>query len=422
MKTKIIRSPWSRRFLAIVVVMLCASLYQADAQLSWKSLPSGVQYQVNDIVFVSESLAYIAADDGVVLKSMDAGATWKKIILPWDFDLRTIEFFNDTVGFASPGGVILATRNGGESWDSIYVPQGDLAVTYECDMIDSTCVACAGGRWQGIQVKLGTVLMSHDQGRTWEDRSSGIGDVIYGIDFVSREIGVAVSARGSVYRTEDAGINWTLIDSTESIRYEDVDFFDSRRGMIVGTGGNVRVTEDSGKTWMDRDIPGGDWLNSVDFDDKSGVRVVTASGWIYYSSDFGMNWTPEYVAQSHWLLEIEHGPDGVCIATGRNGLLLRGIWTSGVDDDRRDHETTPDVSLHFLHHEPVLVFNQPMNTEVSLRIYSIDGEAIDNLLLTIKGPRWMFPLGSYLPSSGNYILEAIVDRRSQRQFLLPFYR
>jgi photosystem II stability/assembly factor-like uncharacterized protein len=63
---------------------------------------------------------YVAGDRGLILRSRDAGASWRSLNSPVSQNLYSIHMATNMTGFAvGAGGVILRTTNGGRSWPQV---------------------------------------------------------------------------------------------------------------------------------------------------------------------------------------------------------------------------------------------------------------------------------------------------------------
>src|SRR5215813_4098595 len=105
---------------------------------------------------------------------------------------------------------------------------------------DSTAVVAVGGS--------GTILRTDDGGITWTLQSSGTNNSLWAVSFVDANTGTAVGARGTILRTDDGGITWTPQFSGTTENLTSVSFVDANTGIAVG----VRVilrTDDGGATW-----------------------------------------------------------------------------------------------------------------------------------------------------------------------------
>jgi hypothetical protein len=100
----------------------------------------------------------ITGEDGSILHSNDAGATW----LP--LTSGTTEGLND-VSLGGPNNWVVVGANG-------------------------------------------TILVSTDGGAIWQTRPSGFGVHLNGVDFAGPNTGVAVGNSGVILRTDDGGMTW----------------------------------------------------------------------------------------------------------------------------------------------------------------------------------------------------------------------
>lgn len=91
---------------------ICTVLYTSDGGNNWNIIIDIIQNQANKIVFSEPNVAWIALDDGKILKSNDAGQSFYEInthtSLTDEMDLLTIDFSNNGIGvFAGEYGKVL---------------------------------------------------------------------------------------------------------------------------------------------------------------------------------------------------------------------------------------------------------------------------------------------------------------------------
>jgi gliding motility-associated-like protein len=103
---------------------------------------------VNDVHYVTPTVAYASGDSGMLLKSTDGGINWAQVNNPLYANARSINavwFLNKDTGYIAGQAHILApaqadslnpnaspklyfTRNGGSTWDSINAPRGAVSM------------------------------------------------------------------------------------------------------------------------------------------------------------------------------------------------------------------------------------------------------------------------------------------------------
>lgn len=79
-----------------------------------------------DVYFSDTKTGYILAKDGLLLKTIDGGKTWKEIVIPYnksvksEFDnnlmLETVVFKDKERGCVAGSEIVACTTNGGETW------------------------------------------------------------------------------------------------------------------------------------------------------------------------------------------------------------------------------------------------------------------------------------------------------------------
>lgn len=129
---------------------------------------------------------------------------------------------------------------------------------------------------------------------------------IYDVCFVTPQIGWAVGDRGTIWKTSDAGENWTLQNSFVDCSLRGVSFIDANRGIAVGgffvpfsnrSEGVILQTNDGGENWERVPCPLAPMLHRVKMENRSHAWVAgevspMSPGGIFRTSDGGRNWLP----------------------------------------------------------------------------------------------------------------------------------
>ena len=117
--------------LVLILFFLALSVRSIRAQ-SWKTLASNTDTNLRGISAAKiPSTNHIAiwasGSHGVILRSLDDGATWTRLSVPGqpDLDFRGIIAFSDATAYLMSSGEgdksrIYKTTNGGQSWDQLY--------------------------------------------------------------------------------------------------------------------------------------------------------------------------------------------------------------------------------------------------------------------------------------------------------------
>ncbi len=227
--------------------------------------------------FPSATIGYVSGDNGTLLKTMDAGATWEQVHVPayfYNSQIRNINFTDNQTGFIAQGKQVYKTVDGGESWSA------------------------------SALLSLGTLQGTH---------------------FINQNTGFAFGCYESLAKTTDGGTTWTVISYAplSVLHYSYMDFASASAGYLVAQDwyyeeAVLRKTSDGGITWTNVTVP--EEINYV-----SGLEVLSANElWIGAGNTF---WNPQtgYAARAY------HSTDGGITWT-THSLGIAGSNTGGVLD------------------------------------------------------------------------------------------
>ena len=240
-----------------------------------------------------------------IYRSADAGRTWTHlglrdgqqipqiIVDPRDPNRLFVAVLGHPYGPNEERGVFRSSDGGRTFQKVLYRDENTGAVDLVLDPVDSRTLYAVlwesrQGPWEnGVFTGPGSgVFKSTDGGDTWQP--SGAGLPTFAADGLGR-IGLAVApsqprrlfatvearARGGLYRSDDAGASWTLVNADPRVTMRGSDFaevkVDPRNPDIVYTGSIVAwKSTDGGRTFTAwRGAPGGDdyhrlWINPID--------------------------------------------------------------------------------------------------------------------------------------------------------------
>jgi photosystem II stability/assembly factor-like uncharacterized protein len=223
--------------------------YSGDGGKAWQPQQSGVKRQLLDIALVDVQHGLAVGDFGTLLRTEDGGKTWTKIALPQDIKLPP-----EVVEVVEPGDVVL----------------NSIAFTDPDHM------------W--IAGEFGVILASSDGGLTWESQDSSVESTLFGIFFADQQRGWAVGIESTLLRTADGGKTW------EKQRIEtpwgfSLALYDvavrGAYGWAVGNSGLLLSSNDGGATWNLVKVPvgmGSTWLRGLSLLPQGHGFVVGASG------------------------------------------------------------------------------------------------------------------------------------------------
>ena len=261
--------------------------------------------------------------------------------------LSSVCFVDATHGWAVGGmGTILHTCDGGETWEE--QNSGVHVLLEKVHFVDRQYGWVVGG-WPrdyelAIKGGMGVILATVNGGETWNIQLDSVGGWLSGLSFLDRKQGWAVGEFGTIWRTKDGGIQWEQMRNAPTPAWlYDVHFIDDQRGWTVGRFETVMRTEDGGESWTHEPMPTlrrpfGLSLNfrAVRFANPRQGWIVGQHGNILHSADGGKSWQREKLSMNEKLFDLINLND--LSITGENqvwavspfGLLRRepstGTW------------------------------------------------------------------------------------------------
>jgi photosystem II stability/assembly factor-like uncharacterized protein len=166
----------------------------------------------------------------VLLKTTDGGTTWSTRLEGVNATLNAVDFYSTSEGWAVgsqglPQGVVLKTTDGGESW-SVKTPpplgSGDLKAMKAFDR--NSAITLGDG-----------LLATTNGGNTWDSLGLKIlARDLNATHFLNADTGYVTGNGGKFLRTEDGGKNWTWNGPQSVLDLHDVMFFDFDTGYVLG--------------------------------------------------------------------------------------------------------------------------------------------------------------------------------------------
>jgi len=219
----------------------------------WNRIFSKNNYSINDIFFLNDSIGYACGDNLMLLKTTDSGndwfnewnysfSNWQSYITP----LQCILFINKDTGFVSGGadyskGVICETYNGGRDWVFSGSDNEQKSIFFTNNLT---------GFFSGY----GIIQKTVDAAKQLEILNVS-GDYYTSVFFTGNETGFACGFNGSIYKTTNAGKNWTEVLKVNNIFKKRIHlnyifFINNISGYAVGNEGVFLKTNNSGDTWI----------------------------------------------------------------------------------------------------------------------------------------------------------------------------
>lgn len=322
---------------------------QADPARSWRPLDSGSQASLRGLSVVDERVVWASGSEGTVLRSLDGGAHWQRLLVPGSagMDFRDIHAFDERTAFVmgiTQPACVKRTLDGGVTWETVL--QSPLAE----DFFDSLTFfdrqrACLFGDPQDGVFR---IFVSSDGGQSWRAVDASLIPAALGGEAAFAASGTCISSlpdgrawigtgggAARVLRSRDFGNSWeaqrTPMVSGGTQGIYSVAFLDLAEGIVVGgdyarpdlAGDNAALTLDGGQTWElveeGRGLSG--YRSAVAYvPGRPGALVAMGRGGSDFSLDGGSSWEP-LGGEGYYAMAF--GPMGVGYAVGAGGRIAK---------------------------------------------------------------------------------------------------
>ena len=173
---------------------------------------------------------------------------------------------------------LIRSEDAGKTWSSVS----------ELGRSDFHAIEPAGDDIVGALFQQPQVLVSGDEGKTWETRAAPLPLVAIEVSPEDPQLWIGSTDRG-IFVSRDAGKTWRQLDPTPNARFawaEDGTLY------RVDPGGPVKVSTDGGQEWEDRGSTGGEPQAMTVADDGT-VYVALIDGTLKVSDDGGQTFNDQ---------------------------------------------------------------------------------------------------------------------------------
>jgi len=224
----------------------------------------------------------------------------------------------------------IASGEGGKIWrttDPVNIPwdervsntTNDLTYVNDSKRSDTSVTYIVG--------RSGTIVRSLDQGMTWTLHPSGVNNDLNGIDFIGSGIDqiIAVGDSGLVLRSSDGGETWSPVNSGVIKNLNSVYSLSSFITIIAGDEGTVLKSSDSGLNWVNQSLP--DTTSDLNKISSMGswffgpiLGMVGDNGKLYSSTNYNF-WNPVETGTNENLYDLQFKNASSGYVTGENGTI-----------------------------------------------------------------------------------------------------
>ena len=333
--------------------VICAqtSLPLSPRTASAQPTPEEDDATLHDVQLIGERFGWAVGDRGVIWTTTDGGRNWSYSKSPVACSLRSVCFLTDRIGWIAGGaiapharhdyGVVLATQDGGETWNSI--GPATLPFVHHVQFFDldrGVCVCEPTAR------RPSGVLFTEDGGKTWTNAEGAAPAGWRSAAFLDTSTGYVAGLRG-----EHAGVSAGTVrprpqQNMGLAGIHAVEFDSSGRAWMGGEGALLLTSETAGASW--EDPPG---VLPIELREFFDIRTVAVQGdlvWVagspggvvWHSLDAGRSWEPLPTGDPNAISAIDFstpqrgcavGPFGKILVTDDGGYR----WTAARAGGRR---------------------------------------------------------------------------------------
>jgi hypothetical protein len=173
---------------------------------------------------------------------------------------------------------LIRSEDAGRTWTSVS----------ELGTADFHAIEPSGGDIVAALFQQSQVLVSGDDGRTWETRAAPMPLVSLEVDPGDTQRWIGATERG-IFTSTDGGQTWRQTDPTPNVRFS---WAESGELYRIDPGGPLKVSTDGGQSWEDRGSTGGEPQAMTVADDGT-IYVALIDGTLKVSDDGGQTFTDQ---------------------------------------------------------------------------------------------------------------------------------
>jgi photosystem II stability/assembly factor-like uncharacterized protein len=368
------------------------------AQQGWVVHNTGINTELNNIMFINSNTGFLVGDTNIVFKSTNGGLNWAPKMLPLSnaAEMFAVAFINQNTGYAGGGHhwsefiyarYLLKTTNCGENWtllyyDSLYSMNG--AIVNIIPFNENEILVSNAGYIEVFNT--GGIYKSTNGGLNFTSCISG--GSFRSISFLNQNTGYAVNLQttdfgpsvSKILKTTNGCSSW-IVQHRDSaygaVIFSKIQAFDSNNSYALGsvyTGGNTHTrffrTTNSGAVWI--------YTQEVNSRNRDLFFINPSTGWvggymgqdssvIAYTNNAGLNWT---LQKKNFISEVVK----LFFINENTGWAVLYDW--GVTQNMRILKTTTGGLVNISHISEILPssyslsqnYPNPFNPETKIKI------------------------------------------------------
>lgn len=223
-------------------------------------------------------------------------------------DYIGVDFINPDTGWAvGLWGAVIKTTNAGQSWKTIPTPTGEILL--KVHSYNGQVVIVVGHN--------GTILRSSDGGESFSLLTGITTQELWGVKMLNDTLGWICGRNNTLLKTTDAGLSWQAVVTGYNYHYWQFDFLTKDYFMIACSQGRVLKTTNGGQSFTEYQAGSTQDLYTIDIIDSLHIAAAGNYGKNVYSSDGGATWTEnQYTALSiNWIQYINRDTGYITLGT-----------------------------------------------------------------------------------------------------------
>jgi photosystem II stability/assembly factor-like uncharacterized protein len=371
------------KFAHLILVLLTVIVYSTGvAQTGWYIIPGVTSESINDLNQGPGNLYWLAGNNGLIMKSSDAGKSWTELNTNTTHDLKKIyQPASNQIWAAGDSGTVILSMNSGTDWD--LVNPGTMA--------NFRSVFSRGSGVAYVVGDSGSCYYTTNLGSNWATRTVPTSDELNdGICPLSGTSAIALvgGTNGVIFKTTDAGINWNSIPSGTTENIYCFSFGPTGYVFASGSNGTILKSSDAGDNWSAVSTPTSEELLSIDVSKQNTNWLLAcgSNGTLIKSTDIGSSWFQQASPTTEDLLCAFAASNSVHFAGGVNGILLK-TTDGGGDPVSVDDDLSTPLSFKLEQNYPnpfnpstTIRFSIPEAAFVSLKVYNSLGQEVETLV------------------------------------------
>lgn len=335
---------WGAVFLLTVLVLPARRAESLEMQSNgWQSLKSGVLARLTTVFFLNEKQGWVGGTNGVLMFTRDGGESWNRIMLP---ESQRRESVRDLWVFESGRSLVLGEYG-------MFSRRAALGFVERIFVLSS---ADRGATWNEMQPGRppvteapARIVRNSDKDLVLEPSmmKRAPDPVLLRMGFADDMHGWACGEGGTIQSTRDGGRTWIIQQTSARKLLYDLSVIDSKRVRIAGAGGTLLQTVDSGQTWVEQRTGITETIRAIEFADELKGWIASSNGSIHVTFDGGSSWSRQTVPTRQPLNDILFlNAEGW--AVGDNGTMLHTLDGGKTWQDESFETHSNLMRLHFV--------------------------------------------------------------------------